>query len=86
MCRLCMSYVCFVGEKTKEYMGVTETILSTSFSGVLFGLFSAQPMMILGATGPVLVFEESLYQVWSLVSKSYGSFYWQVLLTNPHLD
>eukprot|EP00105_Crassostrea_gigas_P004976 XP_011418394.2 PREDICTED: anion exchange protein 2-like isoform X3 [Crassostrea gigas] len=51
-----------LGEKTKEYMGVTETILSTSFSGVLFGLFSAQPMMILGATGPVLVFEESLYQ------------------------
>lgn len=51
------------GEKTEKYMGVKETILSTSISGVLFGLFSAQPMMILGATGPVLVFEESLHQV-----------------------
>nr|XP_022325247.1 anion exchange protein 2-like isoform X2 [Crassostrea virginica] len=51
-----------LGEKTEKYMGVKETILSTSISGVLFGLFSAQPMMILGATGPVLVFEESLHQ------------------------
>ncbi|XP_062574717.1 anion exchange protein 3-like isoform X1 [Saccostrea cucullata] len=51
-----------LGEKTNKYMGVTETIISTSLSGVLFGLFSAQPMMLLGATGPVLVFEESLYQ------------------------
>lgn len=43
-------------------MGVTETVLSTSLCGLIFGLFSGQPLMILGATGPVLVYEQSLYK------------------------
>lgn len=38
-------------------------IIATSMNGILFGLFSGQPLMILGPTGPFLVFEEMLYQV-----------------------
>ncbi|CAI9716066.1 anion exchange protein 2-like isoform X1 [Octopus vulgaris] len=49
-------------EKTNGLMGVTETVLSTSLCGLIFGLFSGQPLMILGATGPVLVYEQSLYK------------------------
>lgn len=32
-------------------------------SGVLFGLFSGQPLIIVGSTGPVYVFEKILYQI-----------------------
>ncbi len=32
-------------------------------SGVLFGLFAGQPLIILGSTGPVYVFEKILYQI-----------------------
>ena len=32
-------------------------------SGVLFGLFSGQPLILLGSTGPVYVFEKILYQM-----------------------
>ena len=42
-------------------------LLATSINGVIFGLFSGQPMLILGPTGPFLIFEEMLY----LVSKSF---------------
>lgn len=38
-------------------------LLATSINGVIFGLFSGQPMMILGPTGPFLIFEEMLYLV-----------------------
>ena len=33
--------------------------------GVLFGLFSGQPLILLGSTGPVYVFEKILYQLCS---------------------
>uniref|UniRef100_A0A0N5AHG9 Anion exchange protein n=1 Tax=Syphacia muris TaxID=451379 RepID=A0A0N5AHG9_9BILA len=38
-----------------------ENILCGGISGVLFGLFSGQPLNILSATGPTLVFETILY-------------------------
>jgi hypothetical protein len=38
-----------------------EQLLAASLCGVLFSLFSGQPLTILGATGPMLVFEEILF-------------------------
>ena len=38
-------------------------LIATSINGVISGLFSGQPLMIFGATGPFLVFEEMLYNV-----------------------
>lgn len=43
--------------------GVNEMLLGTSINGVFYALFSGQPLMIFGATGPFLVFEEMLYKV-----------------------
>ena len=53
----------YEGEKTDNYMGVTEMIVSTSLCGMLFSVFAGQPLIILGGTGPVLIFEEYLYKV-----------------------
>ncbi|XP_028410441.1 sodium bicarbonate cotransporter 3-like isoform X2 [Dendronephthya gigantea] len=47
--------------KTNRNMGAMEQLLAASIGGVLFSLFSGQPLTILGATGPMLVFEEILY-------------------------
>lgn len=58
----CIAFGGLLAEKTDGLMGVTETVLSTSLCGLIFGLFSGQPLMILGATGPVLVYEQSLYK------------------------
>jgi len=44
-------------------MGVSEMLLCTSICGVLFALLSAQPLVIIGATGPIIVFEEALFKV-----------------------
>ena len=38
-------------------------LIATSLNGIVFGLFSGQPLMIFGATGPFLIFEEMLYEV-----------------------
>lgn len=38
-------------------------LLATCINGIIFGLFSGQPIMILGSTGPFLIFEEMLFLV-----------------------
>ena len=58
--------LCFGGilaDKTSDWFGVNEMLLATSLNGIIVGLFSGQPLMIMGPTGPFLVFEEMLYLV-----------------------
>lgn len=44
-------------------MGVTELIVSTATLGVIFSLLAGQPLLIIGFSGPLLVFEEAFYKV-----------------------
>jgi len=57
------------GSKTDKLMGVTEMLLTTSICGVVFALLSAQPLVIIGTTGPIIVFEEALYKVSPILSR-----------------
>ena len=49
--------------RVNSWMGVTETIIGSAFMGALFGLLCGQPLLIIGCTGPLAVFEGSLYDV-----------------------
>ncbi|NXF56140.1 B3AT protein, partial [Oceanites oceanicus] len=49
------------GEKTKGMMGVSELLISTCVQCVLFSILSAQPLLVVGFSGPLLVFEEAFY-------------------------
>ncbi|XP_039645425.1 anion exchange protein 2b isoform X2 [Perca fluviatilis] len=50
-----------LGEKTDGLIGVSELIVSTAVQGVIFCLLGAQPLLIVGFSGPLLVFEEAFY-------------------------
>ncbi|XP_054670615.1 anion exchange protein 2 isoform X6 [Grus americana] len=50
-----------LGEKTQDLIGVSELIISTSLQGVLFCLLGAQPLLVIGFSGPLLVFEEAFF-------------------------
>ncbi|KAG8232819.1 hypothetical protein J437_LFUL014177 [Ladona fulva] len=50
-----------LGDKTENWIGISETLIATSFSGIIFAFFSGQPLVIVGATGPLLLYDESLY-------------------------
>ncbi|XP_078345150.1 band 3 anion transport protein-like [Oculina patagonica] len=49
-------------KKTDGWLGVSEVIFATCLCGILFGLLAGQPLIIIGATGPVLVFEQTIYE------------------------
>lgn len=51
------------GEKTDGLMGVSELIIATAVQGVLFSLMGAQPLLVVGFSGPLLVFEEAFFSV-----------------------
>ncbi|MCI4384976.1 hypothetical protein PGIGA_G00045070 [Pangasianodon gigas] len=50
-----------LSDKTNKWMGVPELMISTSIQGIIFCLFAAQPVLVIGFSGPLLVFEEAFY-------------------------
>nr|MBE5726458.1 Na[+]-driven anion exchanger 1 [Cucujiformia] len=46
---------------TGKHMAAMESLVSGFICGIGYGLFSGQPLTILGSTGPVLVFETIVY-------------------------
>ena len=50
-----------LGFATKGHMGTMETVGATAIGGVIYALFSAQPLTIIGTTGPLLAFLKVLY-------------------------
>ncbi|KAL0902078.1 hypothetical protein ABMA27_000033 [Loxostege sticticalis] len=49
-----------LAEKTQGQIGISETLVFTCAGGILFALLAGQPMMITGATGPLLLLDDAL--------------------------
>lgn len=63
-----------IADKTQNRLGVNEMLIASSVNGFLFGFVSGQPLLILGPTGPFLVFEEMVYDL----CQSLRTDYWTV--------
>jgi len=50
-----------MAELTGDHIGAVEMIVASAFCGIVFALFSGQPLVILGGTGPLLVYTWLLY-------------------------
>ncbi|KAG7525719.1 anion exchange protein 2-like [Solea senegalensis] len=50
-----------LGEKTEGLIGVSELIVATAMQGLVFSVLGAQPLLVIGFSGPLLVFEEAFY-------------------------
>lgn len=57
------SFRCDTGEKTEGLIGVSELIVATAMQGIVFSVLGAQPLLVIGFSGPLLVFEEAFYTV-----------------------
>lgn len=49
--------------KTDNSFGVNEVLLSSVLGCVVFSLFAAQPLVIVGVTGPITVFSYTVYDI-----------------------
>uniref|UniRef100_A0A669DLD9 Anion exchange protein n=1 Tax=Oreochromis niloticus TaxID=8128 RepID=A0A669DLD9_ORENI len=50
-----------LADKTEKMMGVSELMISTAAQGIFFCLIAAQPVLVIGFSGPLLVFEEAFF-------------------------
>ncbi|EUC29411.1 hypothetical protein COCCADRAFT_106586 [Bipolaris zeicola 26-R-13] len=50
-------------EKTKQSFGVNEVLLASVLGSVVFSLAAAQPLVIVGVTGPITVFNYTVYDI-----------------------
>ncbi|OAF68111.1 hypothetical protein A3Q56_04159 [Intoshia linei] len=57
-----------------HYIGVIEGMLGLSVCGVIFHLFSGQPLIIINSIGPMLVFETIIYKFCKDYNMGYLSF------------
>ena len=66
-----------MAEKTNNAIGVSETLIISCVSGVFYSLFAGCPLIIIGSTGPMLLFDVALFD---FCSKNLpGQFlYWRV--------
>ncbi|XP_034717019.1 solute carrier family 4 member 1b (Diego blood group) [Etheostoma cragini] len=50
-----------LADKVDNMMGVSELLISTSIQGIIFCFVAAQPILVIGFSGPLLVFEEAFF-------------------------
>lgn len=50
-------------DRTHNLYGVNEVLMSSAIAGVVFGLFSGQPLCIVGVTGPISIFSYTVYEL-----------------------
>uniref|UniRef100_A0A2M3ZFN9 Anion exchange protein n=1 Tax=Anopheles braziliensis TaxID=58242 RepID=A0A2M3ZFN9_9DIPT len=49
-------------DKTHNLIGISETLVAGSMVGIVFHALAGQPLVIVGTTGPLLLFDEALNQ------------------------
>ncbi|XP_030629463.1 solute carrier family 4 member 1b (Diego blood group) [Chanos chanos] len=50
-----------LADKVENMMGVSELMISTAVQGIIFCFIAAQPVLVIGFSGPLLVFEEAFF-------------------------
>jgi solute carrier family 4 anion exchanger 2 len=60
-----------IGEKTSSLIGISETLLSSCLVGMTFHAFASQPLVFVGTTGPLILFDEALFQFCTSLSLNF---------------
>ncbi|CBY15064.1 unnamed protein product [Oikopleura dioica] len=73
-------------DKTNGFLGVSETVIGSAAGGMFCSLFLGQPLLIVGITGPNVVFEEALYNLcerneYNFLALRWWVGFWMLLIT-----
>lgn len=59
----CVTFGGLLSENTNGVLGISEMILATGFSGIAFSLLAGQPLLIVGAAGPMVILESKIFEL-----------------------
>ncbi|CCH58329.1 hypothetical protein TBLA_0A05360 [Henningerozyma blattae CBS 6284] len=64
-------------DRTDNSYGVNEVLLSSALAGIVFGILSGQPLCIVGVTGPISIFNYTVYEIIKPLNTNYfGFMFW----------
>ncbi|SCU96655.1 LADA_0H02058g1_1 [Lachancea dasiensis] len=64
-------------DRTNRSYGVNEVLLASAVGGVVFGALSGQPLCIVGVTGPISIFNYTIYDIIKPLNTDYfGFMFW----------
>ncbi|QLG70151.1 hypothetical protein HG535_0A00900 [Zygotorulaspora mrakii] len=64
-------------DRTENAYGVNEVLLSSGLAGIVFGALSGQPLCIVGVTGPISIFNYTVYEIIKpLNTNFFGFMFW----------
>lgn len=66
-----ITFGALIGEKTSSLIGTSETLLSSCLVGMTFHALAGQPLVFVGTTGPLILFDESLFQFCTSMSMNF---------------
>lgn len=70
-----IAFGALTGLLTGNAIGIIEMIVVTAVGGIIFALFSGQPLTILGGTGPIVIFTGLLYTICGQLQVSFLATY-----------
>lgn len=50
-------------DRTKNAYGVNEVLMASAMGGIVFGVFGGQPLCIVGVTGPIAIFNYTVFRI-----------------------
>ena len=59
----CITFGAVYAKRTNNMIGASELLLATAWCGIFYALVGGMPLMINGATGPVLTFQALLFSL-----------------------
>jgi len=68
-----IAFGAYFDQHSEGKSGVVEYLITQAVSGIIFAIFSGQPLVILRPTGPITVFISQLYNISKLVEVEYLS-------------
>ncbi|CAH01142.1 Bor1p [Kluyveromyces lactis] len=64
-------------DRTDNSYGVNEVLLSSAIAGLVFGIIGGQPLCIVGVTGPISIFNYTVYEIIMPLNIDYfGFMFW----------
>lgn len=64
-------------DRTNSSYGVNEVLLSSGMAGIVFGVLGGQPLCIVGVTGPIAIFNYTVYEIIKPLNTNYfGFMFW----------
>ena len=58
-----IAFILDMGDRTDGFYGVNEALVSSVFGAIIFSVFSAQPLTIVGLTGLISLFNYTIYNI-----------------------